>query len=275
MLSVEQQKQIAKLLKLDEATFLAAITAEQETTVDIPTVSVFTSQELQTRDTNQERIGYDKGKDAGLDLFIKDQKKAYSLDFEGKDPAKFMEAIQGKILADAKVEPNKQLSEKEDMIKTLQASVASLQAEANNAKAAHQTMMRKNKLMAAVPAGLPLDKDEVILAMESKGYSFEDGENGEIVTKLNGQVVRDQSTAGARAHSEVVSDFIKERKWPAEPKEDKTGRGDKTKLKTVGISKMSEAKAAWTAEGKSENSADFQAYVNAIAKENPNFDIEN
>lgn len=272
MLSIETQKQIARLLKVDEAGFLAALKDEKEVDVKIPELSIFTKEELASRDQNQKKLGYDDGKEAGLDLFIKDQKKKHGLEFDGKDPEAFVTSFQAKVLSDAKVEPNKQLQEKDAVIAKLQGNVSEYETKLFNMTQQMKASSLRSKLIKVVPAGLPFEPEEVIASMELRGYSFDEDEAGTVHPKLNGQVLRDEKTQNVLPHKAVIDAYITERKWASADEPEKAGRGGGSTRKTAGIGKASEAAAEWEKQGKSLNGSEYQAYVQEIAKNNPNFD---
>lgn len=278
MLSIEVQKNIAKLLKIDESAFLEAVKSDKESDVKIPELQVFTGQELSARDQNQKKLGYDEGKGAGLEMFVKEQKEKHGLDFEGKDPEKFVSAFQTKVLADAKAEPNQKIQEKDGIIANLQATVKDYEAKYNTAEQEKKGIVIKSKLTRAVPAGLPIDGDEVLLSMQARGYAYEEDEKGVIVFKKNGEIIRDPKTQDPISHEAVISNYVtNERKWvpTGEGDQDKQGRGFKSDRRTSGVvTSMKEAKAQWEGQGKSINTAEFQAYVQDAAKTNKEFNWE-
>src|ERR1044072_827856 len=172
MLSIDIQKQIAKILKIDESAFLEAVKSVKEAEVKIPDLQVFTSQEITTRDQNQKKRGYDEGKGAGLEMFVKEQKEKHGLDFEGKDPEKFVSSFQSKILSDAKAEPNAKLQEKDSVIAKLQGTVKEYEEKYKAVEQEKKGILIKTKLTGAVPAGLPVDGDEVLMSMQARGYAY-------------------------------------------------------------------------------------------------------
>jgi hypothetical protein len=275
MLSIDVQKQIAKLLKIDENAFLEAVKSEKEAEVKIPEgIQVFTSQELITRDDNQKKLGYNEGKEAGLEIFVKEQKQKLGLDFEGKDPEKLISSLQTKVLADAKIEPNQKIKEKEEQIAKLQGTVQDFENKYKASEKEKAEMRTMGKLAAAVPVGLPFEADEVIMSMRTRGYSFDVDDAGNITPKKNGEVLRDSKTQNPLDHKAVINEYVtNERKWVvAEGEGAKVGRGEKSDRRTAGVvNKMSDAKAQWEAQGKSVNSADFQAFVANAAKDNKDF----
>lgn len=277
MLTADEQKKIAKLLKLDETKFAEALKSDKEVALEIPELSFFTSEELSTRDTNQKKLGYTEGKDAGLEIFIKEQRTKHGLDFEGKDPDKFVTAFQAKILADAKIEPNQKLQEKDAVIAKLQTNIQEFEKKYNAEAQRVKQLGTKSKLLSVIPSGLPVDQEEVLLSAQARGIVFEEDESGKIVAKRNGEVIRDEKTQAEKDYKVVLTDYITERKWApvtgGEPP--KGGRGGNSDRTPASISKMSEAEAEWKAQGKSPNSSEFQAYVTDLVKNNQDFDLDN
>jgi len=274
MISIDIQKQIASLLKLDEKTFLEAIKSEKEAEVKIPEgLQIFTATELTARDDNQKKLGYNDGKEAGLEIFVKEQKQKLGLDFEGKDPEKLITSLQTKVLADAKIEPNQKIKEKDEQITKLQGTVQDFENKYKASEKEKSDMRTMSKLAAAVPGGLPFEADEVIMSMRSRGYSFDVDDTGNITPKKNGEVLRDSKTQNPLDHKAVINDYVtNERKWVTDQADTKTGRGGGSDRRTSNVvTKMSEAKAKWEADGKSTNSADFKAFVDDAAKDNKDF----
>ncbi|TAN17227.1 MAG: hypothetical protein EPN37_07170 [Chitinophagaceae bacterium] len=277
MLKVEQLKSIATLLKINPATLEAAVASDKETEIELPKdVKLLSDKDLESRDKNVKSTGYNEGVKAGQEIMIKDLKQAHGLTFEGKDSNKFVEALVAKTLSDAKLQPNEQLKEKDNIIANLQKSVQALTAEKEQIQKQHKETLLNDNLIKHVPTlAVGLEPDEVILSMKSKGYMFEIDDAGALVTKHNGQVVRDATTQNAVEVKDVISGYVKERKWEKTEAEQPRGRGAGNSAPRLdgSITTLSQAKKAWEAEGKSANSSEFVGYVQSLSKDNSNFDM--
>lgn len=276
MLKKETIAQIAKLLKVDEAAFTTALTAAEEADVAIPEgVVTFTTEELTSRDKANVKKGYDNGSEASVEMLIKEQKRTLGLEFEGKDPDKFVEALKAKVLADAKVEPSAALQEKETIITGLRANLQKLETEKNEVLSNVAKIKVESTVARAIPADLiaGVEADEVLLTMRHKGYEFEE-KDGQIVAKKAGEVIADNALRPLPIQ-DVIKGYVTERGWlDTGAGGGKEGRGGTHSKPGTGVpSRLSEAEAAWKASGKNTGTADFQAHIEGVMKENPNFDI--
>jgi hypothetical protein len=279
MLKQEHIASIAKLLKLDATTLTAAIEAKEETDVAIPEgLTALTAAELASRDKTIKATGYTEGKSAGLEVFVKDKKEALGLDFEGKDPETFVTKLQEKVLADAKIAPNDKIAEKERTIAKLQENITTLTKDKEAIAAAKQQVELTNKVTRLIPStqlAVEMEPEEVISSMSLRGYSFE-SDNGNLIVKKGGEIVSDPTSLKPLDAKEVVTGYLKERKWLAgeqQQQQQREGRaGGNSSGKGGTPTKYSEAEAAWKAEGKSANGVEFTRHIEGLAAANKEFD---
>lgn len=269
---------MAATLKVSEADLTAAITSTEEAELAIPSGLVsLTSEELTLRDKAQDKKGYDRGAEASVEMLIKDKKRELGLEFEGKDPSKFLEAYQSKVLADAKVAPSEALKEKDTVIAGLRASVATLEMDKQSLSANVSKIKIDSTIMRAIPSNLiaGVEADEVLLTMRNKGFEFEEVD-GVVVAKKSGQLVAD-SALRPLAVTDVVKSYVTERGWIDEGNGGAAGKegrgGGHSKAKTTAASTLSEAEKQWKDSGKNAGTAEFQSHVNALMKDNPQFNI--
>ena len=120
MYTKETLKKIADVLKLDVSVFEANFKSDKEETLEVPTL--FTEEDKNTFGTNR----FNEGKRAATEILVKDLKVRHGLDFEGKSVDTMLEAFKEKSLADAKIEPDKQVSTLKNEKKALQDTVTAL-----------------------------------------------------------------------------------------------------------------------------------------------------
>lgn len=269
MLTKEQQKQIATLLKIDEAKLSEAITATDEVTLELADgIKVFTPAELESRDRSVKSKGYNEGKVAGVEMFVADQKEALGLDFDGKDGAKLIEALQAKTLTDAKMKPDEKVKEHEKTIAGLKENITKLEGQLSEKDGTVKKLSLTTKLATGIPAGVPVDQDEFLYAMEKSGYSFEETEAG-IIVKKNGQPLTAGNTEDPVDYKAAMLNYAKEdRKWLSDEPATPVGRGgsSSTPRHATVAKKATEFEKQWQAEGKSLQSADYNAALTAAAK---------
>lgn len=274
-------KKIASLLKLNEAEVLSAFKDSAEKDIEIPdNLVVMTSDEQSTRDSNLKKKYLEEGKDASIEMFIKENKKSLGLDFEGKDPAKFLEAYAAKIIADAKITPNEAVAEKEKTIETLKKNISDLQKDLSTKDSQIANIKIESEIMRSIPANLNgVEPEEVLSSMKLKGYEFTT-DNGKVVAKKDGEILSDKQL-NALPVADVIKGYATERKWLTDEDAGGTGAqgrgGSSSKSKGKGLTTpttLTEAEAEWKKNGKNPGTSDFTRYIESLQKENPNFDLE-
>jgi hypothetical protein len=271
-LSKDTITQIESLLKLKPGALTTAITAEAETALEIPEVQTFTAAELATRDTATGNKKYNEGKEAGVEMFIKGQKTALGLEFDGKDGTAFLDAFKAKVIADANIKP----AEHEKTIEKLRQSVKDQEARAAQLEGSINQIRLTSKVLADMPDnGLGLPKEDLLPLLERRGYSWEATDSGAVVVKKGGEILTDPKLQTPLAPKDAFGQIFKENKWEAKGEEQgRQGRGGSSSHASTGApTTISEAQKAWESQGKNANTAEYSAYVNGLKKDNPSFDM--
>ncbi len=268
MLDQTTIEQIEKLLKLDSGTLSTAISSDKEEALTLPEgLKVMTESELESRDKSLKNRSYNEGKEAGADMTIKSIKNNYGIDIEGKDLESVMSAYNEKVLSDAKIKPAEALQEKERQIAALRDNVNTLTQERESLIQEKNNISLRAKLTSGVPSDLPVDQDEFLYSMNSKGYEFIE-EEGKIVVKKNGQPLYTDTTQENVDWKEVMSNYAKERWGETQP--NKQGMGGKSSSKHAGgglITKMSQLEKQFTDAGKSTQGSEFASAFQQAQKE--------
>ena len=274
MLKKDQITKIESLLKLPAGSLATAIADEKEVDVTIGELSVFTPEELTTRDANTKKGGYDGGKAAAIEMLVKEQREKLGLDFEGKDMDKLIEAFKEKTLKDAKIEPNQKINELNGIITNLRKTITDKDTEVTGLKGQIATSKQDTRLIGMFPANrLSVLNDTEYLASIRSQYTFEE-EDGVEVVKKNGEILRDKTTQNPIKPEDIVGSYFTERKWVDEKQPGRSGRGAGNDTGKPGIStKLSELAKEWTDQGKSIQGSEFQAALEAAQKANPSFDL--
>ncbi len=272
MLKAETKKKIATLLKIKEADLDTAIKDEKEVDLAIPEdLEVLTKDELETRDTNQKKLGETEGREKG----IKEVKKAAGLpeDAPSKDPVKVAQAIIEKANKDANVKPDEKVAQLTEQVTLLQKQIGEKDAEIQTTKKTASEASIDRKILAAFPKerSSTLTDDEYLTLIKAN-YSFKE-QDGSIVVEKDGKPVRDPKTTNPLGLSDAVSGIFKDRKgWLGEEKPIPGGRGSGDKP-AGGFTKLSELKQHFTGAGKSLLGEEFSSAVQQAAKDNKDFDM--
>lgn len=187
-----------------------------ELEIKADTLKVMPVADYETLTANLKNDEYNKGKIAGVEMSVKEQREALGLQFEGKTIPNLLDAFKGKIMAEAKIEPNKAIEDLQKDKEKLQATISDWQTKytglENTYQQKDQEVLKFNSLVLALPNdGLILPKDRVAknikFDLEEKGYQV-DIENGKTIFKQNGEIVKD-SLMNPITADKFLPDFIK------------------------------------------------------------------
>lgn len=271
-LKKEALTRIATLLKVKETDLEAAIKDEKEVDVAIDDkLQTFTETEVTTLKTNE----YNTGKKAGEEMAVKEAKEKLKLDFQGKTVDGLLDAHGKKVLADAKIEPDKKVQEYEEKVTNLQKTVAEKERELAEKTALAETSSINSELYQFIPAKGENDPDmtpsDIIALAKSNGIEFK-RENGKLVPYQNGKQVLDK-VSNVREAKDVLGEFITAKKYRSAGEATPGGRGGGDGKPPAKAGTMSELKKQFEAQGKSLLGQEFSEAVAAATKENKDFDM--
>jgi hypothetical protein len=274
MLKKEALEKLAKLSKIEVSILEAAIKATEEQDIAISELNVFTVDELATRDSNAKKTGYNEGKVAGLEIAVKEQKEKLGIDVEGKTLDVLIDAYGKKILIDAKVEPNAKVAELTTSLKKVQDNLAAEIEAKKQLEGTISSIKTENTLISMFPDNVSdiLSKNEILGIVKAK-YEFVN-EDGKLVVKENGQIVKDATTQNAIDPKDVIKSYLTERKLVVDGDPNRQGRGAGGDAGKGGaILKLSELEKQFKDADKSLQGAEFNAALESAMKANPSFDL--
>jgi hypothetical protein len=265
-----------KAFGLDVDKLIAAVIADAETDYEVPEVTVFKTEELETRDNNKisegKKLGEKEGETRGKELAAKALKKKFAIEDEAtKDIDKVVDMVNAKVGAgDAGLKEQVALLLKDKEMLTVKVSEVEKQAKAASFDA---------QLISMFPATRTADlRDSERLALAKMDLSFEEVE-GKQVVKRNGEILRDKTTQNPIAVNTAITDYFAERKWAAAPGSGGRGGVDNPPGGggTGGARKRSQVEEQWLKDNPGGNpiSPEFQKYMETAAKDIPDFDYYN
>jgi hypothetical protein len=215
MLKTNDIHKLAKLLKVDASDLEAKINSEGEEEFTLPELQVFTNDELSTRLKNEKSTSYNEGKDAGVEMLVKDKKKELGYEFEGRTLDAFLDFHNVK-LKEGSAEPDARVKELENDIKKLNSTHAeALTAsgnQLNDYRGKYQNSVITNQLLQLVPKDTTIEKADIITLFKAN-FQTEIDENGKIQVKQNGETIKDPTTASPVDLKDIFSTFVTERKY--------------------------------------------------------------
>ena len=121
-MSIANLELIEKSLRLEEGVLKAAIENEEDVDIEIGELVILTKEDHDKREANiikREEEVKKNSKDVGVEMAIKQVRNDRGLDFEGKTMDNLLAAVEAKVLSDAKIAPDKKISELEGDIKQM------------------------------------------------------------------------------------------------------------------------------------------------------------
>lgn len=226
MLTKENLKALAKLAGVDSETLEQAIKAEDEKAVEIvEPFKVFKTKEdfdkLENNFEEEARQSYLQGKDAGREIFIKEYKNKLDLNFEGKDPEKFVEALQTKAVEEAGKNPDKRVKELEEDLSKLRKTEEQKEARIKELEQEKEGIVVTSKIKSSLPENLieGLDREDALVILKNN-LTFTKDENGKPIVKKGEQVLKNDLREPL-SYEDAINNFVEEKGWTKKP----DGRG--------------------------------------------------
>lgn len=201
MLSKKTLDSLAAMSGINADELAQAISDEQEKDLELPEGRFLTKEKEDTLLDNHGKRKYDEGKSKAL----KDV-------FDGKDKESFLEDFKKSILEDAKLEPNKKLSEKEQALKALQDKYEADKIDWQNKYGTLENQLNGIKTKSEIskylpkelPTGLTLEDATMIV---TNSFEFKEGQ-----VYQNGEVLRDD-LQNPITIDKAIQAFVEERNW--------------------------------------------------------------
>lgn len=178
---------------------IAALKDEKEFEIETIKVNLFSDEQIIELKNNTQKTGYSEGVKAGEEMFAKNLKRAYGLsgeEYPGKDIDSIKKIIDSKVLADAKIEPEKKVKELSESLSQLQNKY---QSDINDWTSKYSQKENEIKaikgetvLMQAMPKVDGYKVNHLLAAFKSDGYGIQfDEDNNKVIPTLNGKPVKD------------------------------------------------------------------------------------
>lgn len=207
MIKEEKITLLEKTLRLPEGSLKAAITDEKEVDIELPTLKVYTEEEENTRIENVRK----EAKTAGVEMAVKEARNKLGLQFEGKTIDNLLEHHSKKVLADAKIEPEKKVKELQDDNEKLRTNLTQIQTDFDNfklnSKKERDSIETENVILSKIPQNTLIPQKDVLTVFKAN-FGIEKDETGNIVFKKNNEVLKNKTTLSPLTLDEVMNDFI-------------------------------------------------------------------
>jgi len=189
---------------------------EKKTAIEIKdaAISVFKTDEYNTRIENLKKDEYKKGRKEGVEIEWKETKRKLGIEIEGKNGDEILDAFRLKVLTDAKVEPNQKIKDLEaDKIK-LQQNLTKLETEKTELSNQFAQKEKEGKINSIIFSSIPekavsetLTRNDIVSVFKGNGYQVDIVDEKEVV-KVNGEVLKHTTTLEPLKLSDVMSKFV-------------------------------------------------------------------
>jgi len=183
----------------------------EEVEIELPELTVFTAESLEKFKTEYGSTKYNEGKTAGSEMTVKEIKKLAGLEIEGKDPNVVLSEYQKKVLADAKIEPEKKVKEITEKFESLQKTYQTDMAAKDSEIQKFQTLVVEKDINHMIIQQMPaLDKLKPAQAavLFKTEYEVKKTDTGVEVYK-GGQLLKDKLEKPIPL-DDVLSSYLKE-----------------------------------------------------------------
>lgn len=205
-LSKETIGWIAELSGLSAEDITAKINSEKEEEIKKPQGEFFTEEDLTKRDSSK----YKEGKDAGSEMLIKDLKKKYGYDFEGKDAESFMAHHENELKKKYSKDSNARVEELENDLKkqkeTFEDEIKGYKSQLEDLSGKYRGETIRNTLLSIMPKNTTI-KPDAIVTLFKNDYEIAE-EDGKMVVKKNGETLKDTKTASPLDVKDVFNEYV-------------------------------------------------------------------
>jgi len=222
-MAIKNIDELAKFVKGGADVLQKALTTNEEISLEFNEGSFVSDSDLETLKTNQFELGKKEGHTIGYDFAMKDFKKDAGLEIEGKDRKLILDALQKKIIADAKIEPDKKIQELNTSLENLRsqynADLGAKDSEITNLNGKLRTIKIDSDLSVRVPDGLNgLNTNQFMMLAKSE-FNFDYDDSGNLVAKKGDSILKDKMEKPIPVN-EILNDFAIQNNWIT-----KNGRG--------------------------------------------------
>lgn len=256
---------ISKLLKVDSVEELTKALESESDTFDFPQLHIRSTEEEETFKSNLLENAKSEQIKAGMEIQIKNLKKATGIEFEGKDPEKFISEYKKQILDEAKIEPNKKISELETSLGKLREQLSVKDSKISDLESSFSKRETELEAQSYIPQ---LSESIGLTQKEATSLFFNNHEVKDGQVYRNGELLKDNLEKPLTL-KDAVSNFVSERKW-TEIQPSGRGGGAGTGSGGTGDKKtLEDYENTLKEKGLSKGSVEANALLKEMAKENP------
>ena len=203
---------IASAFGVTAEEFTAKITSEKQEELKLAG-QLFTDDELQSRDSGK----YNEGKEAQEEMLVKKAKKELGYEFEGKSFNQLLGHHEDQLKTKYSKNSDERVSELEKDIDNLKLTytgeIDGYKNQLSDLSGKYKNQSTKNTLLSLMPKDTIISPEALVTLFKSR-YDL-DEENGSILVKQNGEVLKDPKTTDPLKIDSVFNDWLVKEKYIA------------------------------------------------------------
>jgi hypothetical protein len=213
-MSIKNLDELAKFVKGGADVLQKAIDSEDEQSLEFIEGSFVSDGDLKATKLKVRNEGKVEGQTIGYDFAMKDLKKDFGIEIEGKDRKIIGTAIKTNILADANKKPDAKILELETSLSNIRTEFGTEKKAWETAETSYKGQLKDVSIMSELRKHTPeikgLNMNQFTTLVKSE-YSF-DLEDGVLIAKKNGQPVKDKMEQNIPV-KDILTDYATQNGW--------------------------------------------------------------
>jgi hypothetical protein len=236
-MSIKNLDELAKFVKGGADVLQKAIDSEDEQSLEFIDGRFVTDGDLETMKTTVIDNNKKEWQSVGYDFAMKDLKKDFGIEVEGKDRKVIGDAIKTNILADANKKPDAKIQELNASLENLRKTYSTEKSAWEQSETSYKGKLKDVSIMSELQRQTPdikgLNINQFTTLVKSE-YEFDFDENNTLIAKKNGQPVKDTMEKLIPVKN-VLTDYATQNGWfSTDGRSGKDEQGGKTgEFKTI------------------------------------------
>ena len=213
-MSIKNLNELAKFVKGGADVLQKAMDSEDEQSLEFIEGSFVSDGDLEATKLKVRNEGKTEGQTIGYDFAMKDLKKDFGIEIEGKDRKIIGDAIKTHILADANKKPDAKILELETSLTNIRKEFGTEKTAWETAEVSYKGQLKDVSIMSELQKHTPeikgLKSNQFTTLVKSE-YDF-DLEDGVLIAKKNGQPVKDKMEQNIPV-KDILTDYATQNGW--------------------------------------------------------------
>jgi len=212
---IENLNELAKFVKGGADVLQKALESDDKVSLEFIDGRFVTDGDLDAMKDTVRKDAKTEGQTIGYDFAMKDLKKDFGIEVEGKDRKVISEAIKSKIVHESGVKPSEKITELETSLSNLRTKydqdITTKDSELNTYKSKIKDISIMSELQRNAPdiKGLNINQFSVLAKME---YDFDFDDNNTLIAKKNGHIVKDKMEKNIPVKN-ILTDYATQNGW--------------------------------------------------------------